>query len=232
MINVSWFANTDIQKFPDPKQALREPDGLLAIGGNLSPQTLENAYRNGIFPWYEDGQPIMWWSPSIRAVIPTAAIHVSRNMQKMIKQHRYQVRADGRFHDVVAACASRAVTWISKDMQAAYLQLHHAGIAHSIEVYDKNENLVGGLYGVFVKNCFCGESMFSLQSNTSKLALIILARFLHENGCSLIDCQLPTQHLLRLGAINWPQATFIEKLRTMPDNFLLSNKKWVTIWAS
>ncbi|PID65078.1 MAG: leucyl/phenylalanyl-tRNA--protein transferase, partial [Gammaproteobacteria bacterium] len=137
-----------------------------------------------------------------------------------------------QFHDVVAACASRAVTWITKDMQAAYLQLHHAGIAHSIEVYDENEDLAGGLYGVFVKNCFCGESMFSQQSNASKLALITLARFLHENGCSLIDCQLPTQHLWRLGAINLPQATFIEKLRTMPDNFLLSNKKWVTIWAS
>lgn len=230
MLNVPWFSDKDIAEFPAVESALREPDGLLLIGGNLSVSTLNKAYRSGVFPWFEDGQPIMWWSPSIRAVIPTAEIHISKNMKKLLNQQRYRVQVDTDFTEIVEACSDREATWITRSMRDAYQTLHEQGIAHSIGVYDENRHLVGGLYGVFTKNCFCGESMFSHQANTSKLALIALARFLHNNGCRWIDCQLPTAHLSVMGAIGMPRAEFVEMLRKMQDNHYLINNKWRDLW--
>lgn len=230
VLNVPWFSDKDILAFPSVDAALREPDGLLVIGGNLSVQTLKKAYRSGVFPWFEDGQPIMWWSPSIRAVIPTRDIHVSKNMAKLMKQNRYQVKVDRDFSAIVRACSNRAETWITDDMQAAYQQLHQQGIAHSVGVYDEDDALVGGLYGVFTRNCFCGESMFSLAPNTSKLALITLAQCLTKYDCELIDCQLPTQHLHRMGAKNIPRAEFIKLLHGMADNTILMETTWERLW--
>ncbi|PID64904.1 MAG: leucyl/phenylalanyl-tRNA--protein transferase [Gammaproteobacteria bacterium] len=243
-MNIAWFDGQDILHFPSVERALAEPDGLLAIGGNLSVETLRNAYENGIFPWFDETQPIMWWSPSIRAVIQTRHIHISKNMHKLIRQtqkqgqshgqSRYQITADRHFSAVVAACsavkATRQSTWITKAMQQAYQQLYDNGIAHSIEVCNADKQLVGGLYGVFVKNCFCGESMFSGEKNTSKLALIALAEFLNRHGCPLIDCQLPTAHLATMGAVEIPRKAFINQLKNMPANSALVQQNWITRW--
>lgn len=230
MLNVPWFSAGDILAFPPTNLALREPDGLLLIGGNLSAKTLTHAYRSGVFPWFEDGQPIMWWSPSLRAVIPTADIHISKSMKKLIKQQRYRVVVDCGFDEIVQACSDRAETWITAEMLVAYQALHEQGKAHSVGVYNENNCLVGGLYGVFVRNCFCGESMFSHAANASKLALIFLADFLQQHGCELIDCQLPTRHLFSMGAISAPRTTFITRLESMVDNTTLLNRHWGDLW--
>lgn len=226
MLNVPWFSDNDITEFPSVELALREPNGLLVIGGNLSVQTLQSAYRSGVFPWYEAGQPIMWWSPSMRAVVPAADMHVSKNMAKLIRQNRYQIKFDSDFAAIVSACSAREATWITEEMQVAYLRLYQLGIAHSVGVYDDDNTLVGGLYGVFTRNCFCGESMFSHMPNTSKLALIALADFLQRHGCAIIDCQLPTAHLQRMGAVAVPRADFISLLQSMTENQALISRKW------
>lgn len=230
MLNVPWFNDGNIVQFPPTEQALSSPDGLLALGGNLSATTLVNAYRCGIFPWFEDEQPIMWWSPSVRAVIPTAHIHIGKNTRKLLKQKRYVITADTVFAEVIDACSDREATWITESMREAYLELHQQEIAHSIEVFDTKNELVGGLYGVFVRNCFCGESMFSRHSNTSKLALTVLAQFLLEKGCRFIDCQLPTAHLHRMGAMAMQRERFITTLMAMSDNIHLANQLWTKIW--
>ncbi len=173
----------------------------------------------------------MWWSPSVRAIIPTDAVHISKNMAKLRRRGCYRVTADEHFVGVIDACSDREQTWITATMRQAYIDLHEKGIAHSIEVFE-GETMVGGLYGVFVKNCFCGESMFSRKANASKMALIELAHFLLHNNCRMIDCQLPTQHLFRMGAVALPRADFIAKLQAMPDNALLSEKRWSDVWRT
>lgn len=236
MLNVPWFTDGDIKDFPNPRYALDEPDGLLALGGNLSVSTLYNAYQHGIFPWFAENQPIMWWSPSVRAVINPRTIHVSKNMKKLIKKQKYYYRIDSQFSNVVSACAlpsaidPRQQTWITAEMQYAYQQLFDEGIAHSVEVYDPNDQLVGGLYGVFINNCFCGESMFSQKNNTSKLALIQLAKFLQAFDCQMIDCQLPTAHLTNMGAVAMPRMTFLQQLNTMTENQQLNQQHWRQQW--
>lgn len=237
MLNIPWFDNDDITSFPTVGSALVHPDGLLAAGGNLSVQTLKLAYENGVFPWFSEGQPIMWWSPSERAVIFTRDIHVAKNMKKLIRQHRYHLTADQRFSHVMQACAApqpksaqRESTWITEAMQRAYRHLFKAGIAHSVEVWNADEQLVGGLYGVFVKNCFCGESMFCREANTSKLALIALANFLHDYDCHWIDCQLPTAHLSSLGAVSMGRENFVQGLSEMDANCLLNQRNWRALW--
>lgn len=229
MLNVPWFPEQDVTQFPNVESALTSPDGLLMFGGNLSPNSLQNAYCHGVFPWFEDDQPIMWWSPSIRAVIPTNAVHISKNMRKLLRSERYYVVADRDFECVIDACSDRSVTWIVAPMREAYVELHKMGVAHSVEVYDGDE-LVGGLYGVFVKNCFCGESMFSRKPNTSKLALISLAQFLLENNSFLIDCQLSTAHLESMGAVTMKRNDFTDALRLMKNNKLLTNTMWGALW--
>lgn len=200
--------------FPPAELALREPDGLLAIGGDLSPGRLLNAYRSGIFPWFSEDQPILWWSPDPRCVFRTDGVALSSRFRRWLRQCGWSVRADTCFAQVIAACADspragQHGTWITAEMRAAYLELHRQGHAHSVEVFD-GDALVGGLYGVAVGRLFCGESMFSARSGGSKLALAALARHLHGRGWPLLDAQVENPHLLRLGAVNLPRRDFLE----------------------
>jgi len=184
--------------FPDPK--LAEPDGLLAIGGDLSIDRLLNAYSNGIFPWFSEGDPILWYAPHERCVIFPEKIKISKSMKKVLAAETFAVTFDKAFTDVIINCANtprqgQDGTWITDEMQKAYINLHEQGFAHSIEVWLK-ETLVGGLYGLKINRVFCGESMFSHVSNASKVALIYLSKL----NVELIDCQMPNDHLLSLGA--------------------------------
>ncbi len=185
--------------FPDP--ALAEPDGLLAIEGDLSAERLVLAYQNGIFPWYSEDEPILWFSPHERFVLYPNELRISKSMKQVIRSDKFRVTFDRNFAAVITACADakregQDGTWITADMQQAYINLHELGVAHSVEVW-LNDELVGGLYGVEVNRVFCGESMFSKVSNASKLALIALCQ---TNRYDLIDCQVHTEHLASLGA--------------------------------
>jgi leucyl/phenylalanyl-tRNA--protein transferase len=185
--------------FPDP--ALAEEDGLLAVGGDLCEERLLLAYSQGIFPWFSNEDPILWYAPHERCVIFPSKIKVSKSMWQVLKKGHFQVTANTAFAEVIRSCAAitrkdQEGTWITDEMQEAYINLHHKGIAHSIEVWSQGV-LAGGLYGLSVNNVFCGESMFSRQSNASKTALIWLCR---EGGYRLIDCQMPNKHLMSLGA--------------------------------
>lgn len=203
--------------FPDPAGAATEPDGLLAIGGDLAPERLLAAYHRGIFPWYEEGQPILWWSPDPRAVLLPGALHVSRSLRRTLRSDRYQVSVDLAFGPVVAACAStRAATgtWITPAMRSAYLALHQLGHAHAIETW-RGPELVGGLYGVALGGVFFGESMFSLETDASKVALVRLARLMNQRGMKLIDCQVATGHLASLGSRLMPRPEFLQAVRTL-----------------
>lgn len=201
--------------FPPTDQALKDPDGLLAIGGRLNTQTLLKAYRQGIFPWFEEGQSILWWCPSQRAVLTPGEEYVSRSMGKLLRQGKYRLTSNLRFNEVINQCAAPRAsahgTWITPDMAQAYRQLHRQGYAHSVECWYRDE-LVGGLYGVQVGSVFCGESMFSRISNSSKLAFIALSRTLKQAGFTLIDCQLENPHLLSLGVRIISRRDFLQKL--------------------
>lgn len=189
--------------FPPTDQALDNPQGLLAVGGDLSPTRLINAYRHGIFPWYSDDQPVLWWSPSPRCVIYPGAVHISRRLRRHYNQGQYSLAADQAFAGVIEACAAprrdQDETWITTEMTSAYIQLHEMGIAHSVEVYAGNE-LVGGIYGLALGDVFFGESMFSERGNTSKIALVALCLQLQQWGFTLLDCQVSNSHLLSMGA--------------------------------
>ena len=207
--------------FPQADTALHEPDGLLAIGGDLSPQRLLNAYRHGIFPWFSDGQPILWWTPDPRMVFRTDGVRLSSRFRRSLRHSRWQVRADTSFADVVAACATsprpgQDGTWITRDMQDAYLELHRLGHAHSVEVFDE-ERLVGGIYGVAIGRMFFGESMFSADSGGSRIALGALAYRLQQWGWPLIDAQVENPHLLSLGAESWPRREFLMQVAQLTD---------------
>ncbi len=197
--------------FPPLEQALGEPDGLLCAGGDLSPARLLEAYRRGIFPWYSEGQPILWWSPDPRAVLFPDEFRVSRSLTKTLRNRGYETRIDSAFAEVVARCADTdhrpEGTWISPDMQSAYLELHRLGHAHSVETWQAGR-LVGGLYGVGLGKVFFGESMFSMQRDASKVALARLVRDSVERGVELIDCQVTSPHLESLGARCIPRARF------------------------
>ena len=198
-------------RFPAISSA--DADGLLAIGGNLEVETLCAAYRRGIFPWYEAGQPLLWWSPDPRMVLLTNGMRVSRSLNKEIKSKFPDVRLNHDFKAVIDQCAvsrdSREATWITEAMRDAYLKLHQAGYAHSVEVYSQ-ETLVGGLYGVGIGRMFFGESMFSMVSNASKVALFYLCKHLYAHQLMLIDCQVQSPHLQTLGAFNMARTQFIE----------------------
>jgi len=202
--------------FPPAGRALREPNGLLAMGGDLSPERLLNAYRHGIFPWYSAGEPILWWCPDPRMVFDTDTFALPSRLRRRLRGSAWQVRADTAFEQVIAACATRPRpgqdgTWITQEMRAAYLQLHRLGHAHSVEVFD-GAQLVGGIYGVAVGRMFFGESMFSAQSGGSKVALAGLARILSTWGWPLIDAQVENPHLVSLGARRLPRAAFLAEV--------------------
>ncbi|MDP3815293.1 leucyl/phenylalanyl-tRNA--protein transferase [Pseudomonas sp.] len=199
---LTWLQRDSLD-FPPLDKALREPNGLLAAGGDLSAERLIQAYRHGCFPWFQDGQPILWWSPDPRTVLLPDELHISRSLSKVLRQGRYRVTFDQAFAAVIQACAEprsyAADTWITTPMQTAYLELHRRGIAHSIEVWHEGK-LVGGLYGLAMGQVFFGESMFSRADNASKVGFVTLVQHLQAWGFVLIDCQMPTQHLHSFGA--------------------------------
>lgn len=215
--------------FPDVRNALLNPDGLLALGGDLSPQRIFNAYNKGIFPWFSEGQPILWWSPSKRATLKVNCCHISKSMNKVIKGGEFSVTINNAFSKVIENCAkprtSQAETWITDAMIAAYIQLHQQGIAHSLEVWQEKK-LVGGLYGICVGTLFCGESMFSTVSNSSKLAFIALNQHLKRFNGELIDCQMLTPHLQSLGAEEISREQFINENLQRCKNKALTDGCW------
>ena len=203
------------EAFPDTRLALKEPNGLLAAGGDLSPQTLLMAYQHGIFPWYNDPDPILWWSPDPRMVLEPSKVHVSKSMQKMLRKQIFSITCDKAFNAVMQGCAEERnytdETWISDNIRHAYGQLHQMGYAHSVEVWEQDE-LVGGLYGIAIGCMFFGESMFSRTSNASKAGFIHLCKALARCGVPLVDCQVYTPHLASLGAHEIPRTEFESRL--------------------
>ena len=200
--------------FPPPDHA--GPDGLLAVGGDLSSERLLLAYRLGIFPWYSEGQPILWWSPDPRFVLELDEFHVSRRLRRILKQGVFKVTFDKAFESVIQACASvpregQDGTWITPEMREAYVHLHKQGFAHSVESW-LNEELVGGIYGVSLGRCFFGESMFSRKANASKVALAALVERLKGWGFDMLDAQVTTRHLISLGAKEIPRSVFLKRL--------------------
>ncbi len=218
MAELRWIAPDDPpEAFPSPHRALRAPDGLLAVGGDLTPERLLAAYRRGIFPWFNEGQPILWWSPDPRAVILPDALHVSRSLRRTLRRAQFTVSIDQAFDAVIAGCAeSRAATgtWITPEMRQAYQSLFELGNAHSVEVW-QGETLAGGLYGVGIGRMFAGESMFSAVTDASKVALVALAHRCRALGVELIDCQLPTPHLESLGSRRLPRAEFLQRVKRL-----------------
>ncbi len=205
--------DTPLQPFPEVALALAEPDGLLAVGGCLSVQRLRNAYRRGVFPWFNEGEPILWWSPDPRWVLRPEAVKCSRSLGKRLKRGEFRFSVDQAFAQVVHACSeSRGTaggTWITPEMQYAYRQLHHAGLAHSFESW-QDDQLVGGLYGVAIGQVFFGESMFYRVTDASKAAFITGCEALAYWGYRLLDCQVHTAHLESLGAAAMGRAEFTE----------------------
>jgi leucyl/phenylalanyl-tRNA---protein transferase len=221
------FLLSDKLTFPSP--TLADSDGLLAVGGDLSPQRLLLAYGLGIFPWFSPGDPILWWSPDPRLILFPDKIRVSRSLKKIIRRDRFRVSLDTAFEDVMAACAASRRgdrgegTWITRDMIQAYGQLHKAGFAHSIEVWHRGE-LAGGLYGIALGKCFFGESMFTRVSDASKVALVELGKHLVRHGFAFIDCQVVTGHLVRMGAHTVSRNTFLQLLRGAVDKSIRPGK--------
>lgn len=213
---ISWLG--DAPEFPPDTAALAEPNGLIAAGGALTPPWLLAAYRRGIFPWFSAGEPILWWTPDPRLVLDPGHIHISHSLRKTLRRRRFEVRADTDFAAVVRACAAPREpglgTWITPSMQAAYRHMHELGYAHSVECW-QDERLVGGLYGIALGRMFFGESMFSLETDASKVALAHLARLLAARGYGMIDCQMTTRHLLSMGAREMPRARFIMALQQL-----------------
>jgi len=199
------------EAFPDPSRAAA--DGLVAVGGDLAPERLLDAYRRGIFPWYEQGQPILWYSPDPRFVLRAGDLRISRSLRRRLADRPYEVRLDTAFRSVIEACAAtprpgQGGTWITDDMVRAYTELHRLGWAHSAEAW-LDGRLVGGLYGVSIGGLFCGESMFAWADDASKIAFVALVRQLQRWGIETIDCQVPTDHLARFGARPWPRREFL-----------------------
>ena len=214
-----WLDDSDIN-FPAIESALDEPNGLLAAGGDLSSKRLIQAYRLGIFPWYENEQPILWWSPDPRMVLLPEQLKITGSLRKFIRKQSYEISMDRDFPQVIDACSgsrsNSGGTWITTELKQAYCQLHVMGMAHSVEVWQQDE-LVGGLYGIAIGELFFGESMFSRKDNTSKLALVFLARQLQKWNYPLIDCQVSSQHLESLGAKEISRKMFKQYLNEYQD---------------
>lgn len=210
--NITWISSEDPpEAFPDIENAFDVPDGLLAAGGDLSPERLLYAYRHGIFPWYDEGQPILWWSPDPRCVLRPHELHVARRLRRSLVNSKFEVSFNAAFRDVMAACAEgrqvRQGTWITRDVKDAYALLKEQGWAHSIEIW-RESNLVGGLYGLAIGRVFFGESMFSRETNGSKAAMLVLTRLMLQNDFEILDCQVESPHLVSLGATLMPRGEF------------------------
>lgn len=217
MKSITWLSPLDAPEwFPPLEQALEEPAGLLAAGGDLSPARLVAAYARGIFPWYSPGQPVLWWSPDPRAVLFPDEFHCSRSLARTIRRGEFSVSEDRDFAAVIDGCAAPRTaspgTWITSDMRAAYLELYRLGVAHSVEVWRAGE-LAGGLYGVRLGDMFFGESMFSRERDASKVALAHVVSMCARNNVAVIDCQLPSRHLESLGVRCIPRSQFESLLR-------------------
>ncbi|MCW8853637.1 MAG: leucyl/phenylalanyl-tRNA--protein transferase [Gammaproteobacteria bacterium] len=215
MIHLQWLDQDPDAPFPHLDDALLQPDGLLAAGGDLSVPRLLNAYRHGIFPWYNEGEPILWWSPDPRCILFPDKIKISRSLKKTLNKKTFEIKMDTAFADVMQACAGprkdQPGTWITDDMFNAYQKLHQLGYAHSIECWQNNE-LVGGLYGIAIGQVFFGESMFSKVTDASKVALVYLCQYLTEHNFKIIDTQVHTSHLESMGAEMIPRDLFISIL--------------------
>ena len=216
-MTIAWLDPFDpTSAFPAVEEALSDPEGLLAVGGDLSTERLLQAYRTGIFPWYEEGQPILWWSPNPRAVLYPEHLKISRSLAKTLRNKPWTISFDRAFTQTVSTCAAPRAnshgTWITREMQQAYCRLHGEGYAHSVEVWDEQQVLIGGLYGVAIGRIFSGESMFSHRADASKVALVFLARHLQAWNYPLIDCQLASPHLDSLGARSISRQHYIEHL--------------------
>lgn len=227
------FLDREAPVFPPTHCALDEPNGLLAAGGNLLPSTLLNAYQQGIFPWFNDDQPILWWSPSPRMVLKPHEAHFSRSLKKFARKKHYTVEIDKRFQEVMIQCAlaerpDQDGTWINDDMIDAYLQLHEQGHAHSIEVL-QDGTLIGGLYGISIGLAFFGESMFSHRSNASKIGFASLCQQLTQWGFTLIDCQIHTDYLESFGANEVSRSEFESRLKQSTRESAISN--WPKNWT-
>jgi len=223
---IPWLRSSD--PFPPVERALEEPNGLLAAGADLSVARLVSAYERGIFPWYSDGQPVLWWSPDPRMVLFPDKLRIPRSLRKRLARHDYEVTADTAFEEVIRGCAAprrdHDGTWITDDMLAAYVRLHRAGHAHSIETWIGGR-LAGGLYGVALGRMYYGESMFTRVPDASKIALVHLVRQLERLGFGMIDCQMATAHLARFGAREIPRAGFVRKLGELV-NYPRTARKW------
>lgn len=215
---IQWISPDDPpESFPSVQRALSIPNGLLAAGGDLAPERLVYAYRHAIFPWFDSGQPILWWSPDPRCVLVPGAFHIARRFRRSLRSCQFRVSCNRSFADVINACAEQRIstpgTWITAGMIEAYITLHRLGWAHSVEVWHER-TLVGGIYGLAIGKVFFGESMFSRASDASKVALLALCRHLAKHEFALIDCQMPSPHLLGLGAQLMPRDEFAALLRT------------------
>mgnify|MGYP006110273115 FL=1 len=205
----------EVSFFPPTEEA--EGDGLLAVGGDLTKERLLAAYSKGVFPWYEAGQPILWWSPDPRLVLIPEELKISRSLRKALRKQQFEIRFDSAFQQVIKACADVRTqqgegTWIIPEMQQAYTELHQDGFAHSVESWLDGE-LAGGLYGISLGQCFFGESMFSTRNDSSKVALVALVEFSKQVGIKMIDCQMTTSHLLSLGAREIKRKVFLQNLK-------------------
>lgn len=210
-------------QFPAPETALDDPNGLLAFGGDLRPERLLSAYRQGIFPWFSDGEPILWWSPAPRAVFLPDQFRPSKSLRKFYRKSGYQVTLNQACHEVIRQCADcrgPSETWITTDMMQAYQLMHNLGYCHSVEVW-LDGKLVGGLYGIQVGTIFCGESMFSLADNASKIALWLFCQHFRAHGGTLIDCQIMNEHLASLGAVDIGRTPFMQLLESQRDAILV-----------
>ncbi|PTR06570.1 leucyl/phenylalanyl-tRNA--protein transferase [Nitrosospira sp. Nsp5] len=223
---IPWL--TPESHFPPLDTALLKPSGLLAAGGDLSPQRLIEAYRRGIFPWFNEGEPILWWSPDPRMVLFPGELKISRSLRKTLKKDNYEIRVDNAFSEVMQACAAprgeQPGTWIHAEMISAYTALHEMGVAHSVEVWMRGE-LMGGLYGVAQGKVFFGESMFSRIPDTSKIAFVHLVKQLERWGFHMIDCQMKTTHLASLGGREISREEFGQKLKELV-NYTERVEKW------
>ncbi|MBE0619814.1 MAG: leucyl/phenylalanyl-tRNA--protein transferase [Burkholderiales bacterium] len=230
---IPWLEGDD--PFPPLTSALMHPNGLLAAGADLSPERLLAAYRLGIFPWYSEDEPILWWSPDPRMVLIPSELKISRSLAKTLRNRGHEIRFDTAFEAVMHGCATRGAThaarggsesgtWITDAMRAAYLRLHELGYAHSAETWIEGE-LAGGLYGVAIGRMFYGESMFTRVRDASKMAMVHLVQHLERQGCGMIDCQMHTTHLASLGARAIPRSEFSQRLRELVD-YALTPTKW------